>query len=218
MAATDPPPTAPWKTGHTTGRFPTATTGCGGNPSRTTAPLAWSRVLEHTHAPTPGVAGFQVFLRGRFWVFGDIHDDELEGRRVQRRQVGGRAGEQVGLRQRAKHAPKAQDSLLGVPPLDASRRGLVLRELRRAGAIDLRDEGCRSSHQKPLDLAPGGHEGSGQVGVRGLSDDDQQPDAVAYHGIAFVDLVADLLVVSDADPALPPDLGEPLLVRAVGGK
>ncbi|MCL4821143.1 MAG: HD domain-containing protein, partial [Vicinamibacteria bacterium] len=28
-------------------------------------------VLEHTHAPTPGVAGFQVFLRGRFWVFGD---------------------------------------------------------------------------------------------------------------------------------------------------
>ena len=57
-----------------------------------------------------------------------------------------------------------------------------------------------------------------EIGKRGRADDDQQGNAIAHDGIAFIRFVADAAIVGEGNPSALADRLQPCLVRRVMGK
>lgn len=84
--------------------------------------------------------------------------------------------------------------------------------------MDLRDERRSVALEKGRDPRHRRDEVARKLGVLSLSNDDEERDAVPYHGGQLVGLVADAGIAAQRYPAALADGAQPFFVGAVGRK
>lgn len=112
-------------------------------------------------------------------------------------------------------SPRTLKSLFRIPKIDRTDRLCFFPKIARLRAVDLRYERWTVFFEERLDSAEGRDELMRKLGIGRLADHDQQSNSMPHDCFAFIDLVADALIVGDCNATFGAAVFQPLLVGTV---